>query len=74
MEEFINYLKTQYRYKEQTLQMKIRELNSWKSLCTKHQKLDKLTTSEILQMVEIKKNSYQNQVINRHLQTLEDYY
>jgi site-specific recombinase XerD len=72
--DFTDYLQTVYHYKQETLQMKLRDLNSWKKLCNKYQKLERLSMKDILQFIEIKQKEYHYQVINRQIQTLEQYY
>lgn len=72
--DFIDYLKTLYHYKQETLQMKLRDLNSWRKLCNKYQKLESLSMKDILQFIEVKQKTYHYQVVNRQLQSLAQYY
>jgi site-specific recombinase XerD len=74
MKTFKDYLKTRYRYNQESLARKEREVSLWQKLCNKHQKLETLNTSDILQLVQIQKQNYCIQVVNAHLHSLEQYY
>lgn len=74
MMTFQDYLQTQYRYNEKTLNQKEKQIQTWQKLCGKNQKLESLNTTEILKIIQIQKNKYTSQVLNSHIQTLEQYY
>jgi site-specific recombinase XerD len=71
---FTAYLQTQYRYKPQTIAQKEKQIQNWQKLCGKAQKLADLNTTEVLKIIQIQKNNYTCQVLNSHIQTLEQYY
>lgn len=71
---FIKYLQSKYPYTPRTLQDKQNQINSWKNLCLKNQYIEKLTTQELLKLVEHQKKKYKIQTLNNHLKTLEQYY
>jgi site-specific recombinase XerD len=71
---FKDYLQTRYRYNQESLNRKEKQIQNWKKLCSKTQKLEKLNTTEVLKIIEIQKKKYINQVVNSHLYSLEQYY
>lgn len=71
---FKDYLQTRYRYNEESLNRKEKQIENWQKLCSKAQKLEKLNTTEVLKIIEIQKQNYTNQVLNSHLYSLEQYY
>jgi site-specific recombinase XerD len=74
MKTFRDYLKTRYRYTQDSLERKEKEVSLWRKICNKHQKLETLNTAEILQLVQIQKQHYCAQTVNTHLHCLEQYY
>jgi site-specific recombinase XerD len=71
---FKDYLQTRYRYNEESLNRKEKDIQNWQKLCSKTQKLENLNTTEVLKIIEIQKKKYINQVVNSHLYSLEQYY
>lgn len=74
MKTFKDYLKTRYRYNQESLARKEREVSLWQKICNKNQKLETLNTQEILQLVQVQKQNYCIQAVNAHLHSLEQYY
>lgn len=72
--EFTAYLKTKHRYSESTLHEKEKQVKNWKKYCGKNQSFDRITTAELLKIVEIRKKKYTAQTLNNQLQTLEQYF
>lgn len=71
---FREYLKTQKRYSENTLNEKEKQLQNWKNYCGKNQNFETITTTELLKIVELQKRKYQSQTLNNQLLTIEQYF
>lgn len=71
---FKEYLKTQRRYSENTLNEKEKQLQNWKNYCGKNQNFETITTGELLKIVELQKRKYQPQTLNNQLLTIEQYF
>lgn len=71
---FKEYLKTQKRYSERTLNEKEKQLEKWKQYCGTNQSFESITTAELLKIVELQKRNYQPQTLNNQLLTIEQYF
>lgn len=71
---FKEYLKTQKRYSENTLNEKEKQLQNWQKYCRKNQSFETITTTELLKIVELQKRNYQPQTLNNQLLTIEQYF
>lgn len=71
---FKEYLKTQKRYSENTLNEKERQLQNWQKYCGTNQSFETITTTELLKIVELQKRNYQPQTLNNQLLTIEQYF
>lgn len=71
---FKEYLKTQKRYSENTLNEKERQLQNWQKYCGTNQSFETITTAELLKIVELQKRKYQPQTLNNQLLTIEQYF
>ena len=71
---FKEYLKTQKRYSENTLNEKEKQLQNWQQYCGTNQSFETITTTELLKIVELQKRKYQPQTLNNQLLTIEQYF
>lgn len=71
---FKEYLKTQKRYSENTLNEKEKQLQNWQQYCGTNQSFETITTAELLKIVELQKRNYQPQTLNNQLLTIEQYF
>lgn len=71
---FKEYLKTQKRYSENTLNEKEKQLQNWQQYCGTNQSFETITTAELLKIVELQKRKYQPQTLNNQLLTIEQYF
>ncbi len=71
---FRDYLKTQYRYSENTLKEKEKHIENWQQYCAKNQNFETITTSELLKIVELQKKHYTPQTLNNQLHSIEHYF
>lgn len=71
---FKEYLKTQKRYSDNTLNEKEKQLQNWQQYCGTNQSFETITTTELLKIVELQKRNYQLQTLNNHLLTIEQYF
>jgi len=71
---FKEYLKTQKRYSERTLNEKEKQLQNWQQYCGNNQAFETITTTELLKIVELQKRKYKAQTLNNHLLTIEQYF
>ncbi|MEG2335832.1 hypothetical protein, partial [Chryseobacterium sp.] len=74
MKEFISYLRDQYHYTEKTLIEKEKQVLLWKKLCSRKQKFDKISTVELLRIVELQQKKYQLNTINTQIRSIEQYF
>ena len=72
--DFKNYLKTQYRYKQETTNQKERYIKQWKALVSTKEHFNKSTTKQLLKYIETQKKHYTNQALNARIQALEQYF
>jgi len=71
---FKEYLKTQKRYSENTLNEKEKQLKNWQQYCGTNQNFETITTTELLKIVELQKRKYRPQTLNNQLLTIEQYF
>lgn len=71
---FKEYLKTQKRYSDNTLNEKEKQLQNWQKYCGTNQSFETITTAELLKIVELQKRKYQPQTLNNQLLTIEQYF
>src|SRR5690606_21845612 len=71
---FKDYLKTQKRYSENTLNEKEKQLQNWQQYCGTTQSFETITTTELLKIVELQKRKYKAQTLNNQLLTIEQYF
>lgn len=74
MKEFLNYLKDNYHYAERTLEEKERQVLMWENLCSKKQNFDKISTTELLKIIELQQKKYALITVNNQLRTIEQYF
>ncbi|PRA91384.1 hypothetical protein CQ046_23310 [Chryseobacterium sp. MYb7] len=74
MKEFISYLRDQYHYTEKTLIEKEKQVLLWKKLCSRKQNFDRITTQELLKIIELQQKKYQLNTINAQIRSIEQYF
>ncbi|KUJ49702.1 tyrosine-type recombinase/integrase [Chryseobacterium sp. JAH] len=74
MKEFLNYLKSNYHYAENTLIEKEKQVLLWKNLCSGKQNFDKISTAELLKIVALQQKKYTLITVNNQLKTIEQYF
>lgn len=74
MKEFLKYLKENYHYAEKTLEEKERQVLLWKNSCSGKQNFDKISTTELLKIVELQQKKYTLITVNNQLRTIEQYF
>ncbi len=74
MKEFLKYLKDNYHYTESTLVEKEKQVLLWKNLCSGKQNFDKISTAELLKIVELQQKKYTLITVNNQLRTIEQYF
>lgn len=71
---FKEYLQTQKRYSESTLNEKEKHIENWRKYCGTNQSFESITTTELLKIVELQKRKYKAQTLNNQLLTIEQYF
>ncbi len=74
MKEFLKYLKDNYHNTESTLVEKEKQVLLWKNLCSGKQNFDKISTAELLKIVELQQKKYTLITVNNQLRTIEQYF
>lgn len=74
MREFLKYLKDNYHYAERTLIEKKKQVVAWKKLYSKKQNFDRITTQELLKIIELQQKKYQLNTINTQIRSIEQYF
>ncbi|MGL6129976.1 tyrosine-type recombinase/integrase [Chryseobacterium artocarpi] len=74
MKEFLHHLKENYHYTESTITEKEKQVLLWKNLCSRKQNFDKLTTQELLKIVELLQKKYALITVNNQIRTIEQYF
>ncbi|ASW72840.1 hypothetical protein IQ37_05755 [Chryseobacterium piperi] len=74
MKEFIHYLRDQYHSTEKTLIEKEKQIVLWKKLCSRKQNFDRITTQELLKIIELQQKKYQLNTINTQIRSIEQYF
>ncbi|MCW3162866.1 tyrosine-type recombinase/integrase, partial [Chryseobacterium oryctis] len=74
MKEFLHYLKEHYHYAERTVTEKENHILLWKSICSRKQNFDTVTTQELLNIIELLQKKYSLNTINNHIKTVEQYF
>ncbi|MFY1044982.1 tyrosine-type recombinase/integrase [Chryseobacterium sp. GP-SGM7] len=74
MNEFLQYLKDNYHYTENTITEKEKQVLLWKNLCSGKQDFDKINTQELLKIIELQQKKYTLITINNQLKTIEQYF
>ncbi|WP_299182607.1 site-specific integrase [uncultured Chryseobacterium sp.] len=74
MKEFLHYLSNQYHYAERTLVEKEKQIILWRKLCSRKQNFEKLTTQELLKIIEVQQKKYTTATLNNHIRTIEQYF
>lgn len=74
MKEFLQYLKDNYHYAERRLVEKEKQVVAWKKLCSGKQNFDRITTQELLKIIELQQNKYQLNTINTQIRSIEQYF
>ncbi len=74
MEDFLHYLKDNYHYAENTLVEKEKQVLLWKNLCSRKQSFDKISTAELLKIVELLQKKYALITVNNQIRSIEQYF
>lgn len=74
MKEFLKYLKDNYHYAERTIVEKEKQVVAWKKLYSKKQNFDRITTQELLKIIELQQKKYQLNTINTQIRSIEQYF
>lgn len=74
MREFLHYLKDHYHYAESTLIEKEKQIIAWKKLYSRKQNFDRITTQELLKIIELQQKKYQLNTINTQIRSIEQHF
>lgn len=74
MNDFKEYLKSRYHYTESSLEIKVNHILQYQNLCSTYQKIENVSFTELLKIIEIQRKKYSIVTVNNQIHSLEIYF